>query len=76
MTPRPRDPGRPFEKDDEITLINPLPSDPFFIQYQRTVKVLAVEGDYVRVEHYPAPDNRCEYTMPASRFRHAERLSR
>jgi hypothetical protein len=69
-------PRQPFRVGDEITLINPLPSDPFFIQFHRTVKVIEVRGDWVLAENYPAPDNRQEYEMPASRFRPAEMMRR
>ncbi len=66
--------GHPFKVNDQITLIEPRFSDPYFIQYQRTVKVIEVIGDQVRVEHWPAPTNRQEYVMPADRFRPARKM--
>jgi hypothetical protein len=34
-----------------------------------------LDNGFVRVEHWPAPDNPQEYEMPESRFRLAERMA-
>ncbi|MEV6633860.1 hypothetical protein AB0M54_24225 [Actinoplanes sp. NPDC051470] len=72
--------GQRFKVNDMVTLENPRLTDPYFIQFQRTVRVLDVipgeDGDQLRVFHRPAPNNPQEYVMPADRFKPARKVAR
>lgn len=60
-----------FKPGDWVTLQDPSWSDPwFFLQYQTTARVIEVIGGGagLRVELWTSPQDRHEYTVPASRF--------